>query len=91
MENNGKSEWHKEMEESQKRFREQMDEWQRQNMKSNTEHIERMRYLDEKVRISEENLNKRFDYLAKLTGIAFEQMDEFGGQIEAAAKTLKHK
>lgn len=86
-ENNGKSEWQTEMEEWQTRFREQMDEMNRMYLKHNTESAERLARIER----SEENLNRRFDYLAKLTGIAFEQMNDYGEQMEKASKSLKHK
>ncbi len=67
-------------------------EWLRkQDEQKARESAERIAALDERVRVSEERLKKRFDYLAKLTGIAFEQMNDYGEQMEKASKSLKHK
>ncbi|MDQ3322422.1 MAG: hypothetical protein M3525_08340 [Acidobacteriota bacterium] len=90
-EENGKSQWQREMEQWQTRFREQMDEMNRMYIKHNTEWEERFARSEKIARQSEERTKKQFDYLAKLTGVAFEQMNEFGEQIEQAGKTLRHK
>lgn len=99
-ENEGNT-WKRDWEKGMTEIREQIAEMNRMYIKSSTEwekrhaqmveHQEQMVEHQEQMDKRQDRTQQKLDHITNLIGVIFDDLDDFGGQIENAGKSLRYK